>query len=282
MKISVLYVMYPRTLRDLRHKKNTIIKFCKKKFKKDFKLYIVNNNLRCNISSNKYLFINRNNSYFDFGAWDFLIKNFQEIYKSDWILFINDTFNKDYKNHIKLFNIEILRKYRGKKYAIGHIDAYMKNNSFINVSLNKFQSSYWLRTSFVFFNPNFLKKLKTILFLKKKDIFLNSSPKINRIKTKISDNFYNQIYYWLLGHNLNDKLSNEYRNVKRDNSVKYLRNKISTILNEYLLSRKLEKYNYRLIDIEWTFYNKYKIYDNVKKQIIFATNMRDKNKTSHP
>ena len=63
---------------------------------------------------NKYLFINRNNSYFDFGAWNFLIKNFQEIYNSDWILFINDTFNKDYKNHIKLFNIEILQKYIGK------------------------------------------------------------------------------------------------------------------------------------------------------------------------
>ena len=61
-----------------------------------------------------------------------------------------------------------------------------------------------------------------------------------------------------------------------------LRNKIPTILNEYLISRKLEKYNYRLIDIEWAFYNKYKIYDNVKKQIIFATNMRDKNKTLHP
>ena len=158
----------------------------------------------------------------------------------------------------------------------------MKNNNFINVSLNKFQSSYWLRTSFVFLNPNFLSKLKTLLFLKKKDIFINASTKIDKKKIRISENFYNQIYYWLLGHNQKNKLSNEYRNVKRDNSIKYLRNKIPTILNEYLLSRKLEKYNYRLIDIEWAFYNKYKIYDNVKKQIIFATNMRDKNKTLHP
>ena len=70
-------------------------------------------------------------------------------------------------------------------------------------------------------------------------------------------------------------MSNNYRNQKRNLSNSYIKNKISTITNEFFLTRKLEDLGYQIFDIEWLHYKKNyndpieQIKYSVKKRLIF-------------
>ncbi len=280
MKIVVLYVSYPKSEKEFKKNVEKIQIFLKEKLTEDYEILIVNNNSKIKFQNKNGKIKNishRNNSYFDFGGWNFLLRyNKKKINKSDWVLIINDTFDKDYKYHLKLFNKQMLKKLNKENVALGHLDAYINKDKFENVSLLGNASSYWLRTSFLFINSSFFSKINSLLFLKKKDVFYKNSYDIDKKNIKISKNFYNQIMFWLLGVSPEKKLSHKYRNVKRNISKSYLRNKITTILNEFHLSRTLENFGYKLIDIEWAFYQKQKYYPISTEQIKFCNEQRQK------
>ena len=67
-------------------------------------------------------------------------------------------------------------------------------------------------------------------------------------------------------------MSNNYRNQKRNLSNLYVKNKISTIVNEFFLTRKLEDLGYKIFDIEWLYYNKK--YNNPVEQIKYCAKKR--------
>ena len=280
MKIVVLYVSYPKSEKEFKNNLEKIRVFLREKLKKNYEIFIVNNNSKIKYQNKNDKLKNisyRNNSYFDFGGWNFLLRyNKKKINKSDWVLIINDTFDKDYKYHLKLFNKQMLKKLNKENVALGHLDAYINKDKFENVSLLGNASSYWLRTSFLFINSSFFSKINSLLFLKKKDVFCKDSYDIDKKNIKLSKNFYNQIMFWLLGVSPEKKLSHKYRNVKRNISKSYLRNKITTILNEFHLSRTLENFGYKLIDIEWAFYQKKKYYPVSTEQIKFCNEQRQK------
>ena len=260
MKVLVFYVSFPKNLNDFEKNLNKLKKYLKIKKINDYDLCIVNNNpqilIKKKINIKKKIF-NRNNSYFDFGAWNYLFqKKRQKISKYDWILLTNDTFDKDYRYHLKLFDSSKLETLIGRNVAFGHLDAYTNVNGFSKVSLNNKTSSYWLRTSFLFVNSSFFLKIKSLIFIKKNKIFKKNSNEVNRSNLKISDNYYDQINFWLFGINPEKKLSNNYRNQKKNSSNSYVKNKISAIANEFLLTRKLEDLGYKIFDIEWLYYNK--------------------------
>lgn len=280
MKIVVLYVSYPKSEKEFKKNLEKIQVFLKEKLTEDYEIFIVNNNSKIKYQNKNDKIKNisyRNNSYFDFGGWNFLVRcNKKKINKSDWVLIINDTFDKDYKYHLKLFNKQMLKKLNKENVALGHLDAYTNKDKFENVSLLGNASPYWLRTSFLFISSSFFSKINSLLFLKKKDVFYKDSYDIDKKNIKISKNFYNQIMFWLLGVLPEKKLSHKYRNVKRSTSKSYLRNKIITILNEFHLSRTLENFGYKLIDIEWAFYQKQKYYPLSIEQIKFCNEQRQK------
>ena len=108
MKIVVLYVSYPKSEKEFKKNVEKIQIFLKEKLTEDYEILIVNNNSKIKFQNKNGKIKNishRNNSYFDFGGWNFLLRyNKKKINKSDWVLIINDTFDKDYKYHLKLFN----------------------------------------------------------------------------------------------------------------------------------------------------------------------------------
>ena len=276
MKVLVFYVSFPKNLNDFEKNLNKLKKYLKIKKINDYDLCIVNNNPQILIKkkiNRKEKIFNRNNSYFDFGAWNYLFqKKRQKISKYDWILLTNDTFDKDYRYHLKLFDSSKLETLIGRNVAFGHLDAYTNVNGFSKVSLNNKTSSYWLRTSFLFVNSSFFLKIKSLIFIKKNKIFKKNSNEVNRSNLKISDNYYDQINFWLFGINPEKKLSNNYRNQKKNSSNSYVKNKISAIANEFLLTRKLEDLGYKIFDIEWLYYNKN--YNNPVEQIKYCAKKR--------
>ena len=284
MKILVFYVSFSCDKNDFTKKLKKLKKFLKKKFIKNFEICIVNNNQKFLLETknkNKEKIYNRNNSYFDFGAWNFLlqIKN-KKIDKYDWILLTNDTFDQDYICHLKLFDKTKLEILKGQKVAVGHLDAYTKKETFAKVSLFGKTSAYWIRTSFLLINSSFFSNINSLIFIKKKNIFKKNSLKIDHKSLKISSNYLNQINFWLFGTNPKKKLSNAYRNQKKNLSKIYIKNKISTILNEFYLSRKIEELGYKIFDIEWLYYKNN--YTNPIKQIKFAAKKRFNQNIKNP
>ena len=277
MKLLVLYVSFSLDLEKLKNNLKNIKNFLKKKSLKNYDIYSVNNNpkilLNEKLKKDEKIF-SRNNSYFDFGAWNFLFqKKKKNINRYDWVLLTNDTFDKDYSYHLKLFNKEMLSNMSGQKVALGHLDAYSNKDGFKKVSLHKKKSSYWLRSSFLLIDAKFFSKINSLIFFKKKKIFINNTTKINKNNIKISKNFYDQINFWLFGLNPNKKLSKNYRNQKKNFSKFYVKNKITTILNEFYLSRLIENFKFKIYDIEWLYFNKKK-YVNPIKQIKYCANKR--------
>ena len=74
MKVLVFYVSFPKNLNDFEKNLNKLKKYLKIKKINDYDLCIVNNNPQILIKkkiNRKEKIFNRNNSYFDFGAWNY-------------------------------------------------------------------------------------------------------------------------------------------------------------------------------------------------------------------
>jgi hypothetical protein len=258
INLIILFVQYDQKKYDYSFEK--LKQIVVKEQNINCKFFVIDNSIEQhytqNISENITL-INGDNSEREFSGWQRGIEKLKELNLNyDIVLFINEAFlayNDSYL--VKYFQTAVDRCIKYKA-AVGIVDKDEKNRT---LSINNFIFTKWLRSNMFFVPKSFIDKLDSMILISNSElnqiIPVDFHNKISSYKdcftedNTLNESFKQKIFEWLtiLWHT---------KIVLSEQTWDFFRTKVKAILNEALLTSKIDELGY---DIIW-YEAKYKIY----------------------
>jgi hypothetical protein len=188
------------------------------------------------------------NRFREFSAWDSAwqkIKNKAVTYQL--IHLATSAFNTLYTAYLKLFDYRLLKMTSRYGLVLGHVDYY---GDAVEILHYRFQ--HWIRSSFVFLPPFMLSDLDSFIAVREPEKYFSDDPLYPfKSDASISRNYQEYLLGWLTGNGTGQGVQWHSRFDLSSETLPFFKQKALAIFNEQLLSAKLRKLGYPLIDVTW-------------------------------
>ena len=214
------------------------------------RVIVVDNALPPDVVSERGLtaVIGGDNSSREFSAFDRALAFIgADIWSYDFVHCATSAFNTLYVAYLERFSPILLQATAGRAVCIGHIDCY---DEAIEVCGHRAQ--HWMRSGFFFLPPTEIKALGSFVSVPDSvPIFSGRPDRPFRDDAPVSSRYQDYITRWLTGDGVGQGVSWHSRFALTDDTVDMFMSKARAILNEQMLSIRLQALGCRLIDVTW-------------------------------
>jgi len=188
------------------------------------------------------------NTAWEFSAWDSALGALRtSLTRYDFIHFVTSAYEQLYTAYVGRIDTAMLIALRGRDVALGHIDAYDAP-----VRILGRVSQAWLRSSFVFVPPATLRRLGSMVSLNDARKWFSGDPAAPFHKdAPISTGFRSHIVNWLTGDGTGQGSIWHSRFELNVDTLRHFEAKALAILNEHLLSLRIQAQGTALVDATW-------------------------------
>jgi len=184
----------------------------------------------------------------EFSAFDRAIEFVgREIWSYDLVHCATSAFNTLYVAYLERFDTALLHALSGRPACAGHIDCYNEP-----IAVGSYRSQHWIRSCFFFLPPAELMALGTLVSVADGTPFFTGDPEHPfKADAPISQRYREYITHWLTGDGVGQGVAwHSTFSLTRD-TVRAFEQKALAILNEHLLSIRLQAQGCRLVDVTW-------------------------------
>lgn len=188
------------------------------------------------------------NTVWEFSAWDTALKALRpSLMRYDYVHFVTSAYRQLYAAYIARIDTGMLLALQGRDIALGHIDFY---NAPVRVLGRTSQG--WLRSSFVFAPPATVRRLGPMVTLHEAREWFTGDPAAPfRADAPLSADFRALIIDWLTGEGTGQGSAWHSRFALNADTLGHFEAKSLAILNEHLLSLRLQAQGTALADATW-------------------------------
>ena len=192
--------------------------------------------------------IGGDNSSREFSAFDRAVDFVAgDIWSYDLVHFATSAFNTLYVAYLQRFGPELLQVIAGRPACVGHIDCYNEP-----IQVGAYPGQHWIRSCFFFLPPAEVKALRSFVSVADGTPFFSGNPHSPfRADAPISQRYRDYITDWLTGRGVGQGVQwHSTFELTKDTLTKF-EEKARAILNEQLLSIRLQSLGCHLIDVTW-------------------------------
>lgn len=165
----------------------------------------------------------------------------------DLVNLTTSAFRELYRGYLERFRPAVLYAIAGRPVCLGHIDCYNEPIQIIGS-----ESQHWIRTSCMFLPPMLLRSLGTVVSTDDRKRWFSGDPsKPFRADAPLSSAYQNLIIDWLIGKDIGQGVSWHSRIRLDDHHLPEFEQKALSILNEHLLSLRVQAAGGYTIDVTW-------------------------------
>ncbi len=188
------------------------------------------------------------NAAWEFSAWDSALKALRpSLMRYDYIHFVTSAYQQLYTAFIDRIDTALLLALQGRDVALGHIDAY---NTPVRILGRTTQA--WLRSSFAFVPPATLRRLGPMASLHEATTWFSRDPASPfHADAPLSPDFRSHIIQWLTGEGTGQGSVWHSRFELNSDTLGHFEAKALAILNEHLLSLRLQTQGTAMVDATW-------------------------------
>jgi hypothetical protein len=188
------------------------------------------------------------NSSREFSAFDRAVEFAgSRIWSYSFVHFATSAFNTLYVAYLDRFTPSLLAATAGRAACVGHIDCYNQP-----IEINGQRSQHWVRSCFFFLPPTEVKALGSFVSLADGRPFFSGDPDAPfRADAPLDGQYREYITDWLTGGGVGQGVTWHSTFTLTRDTVDAFEQKARTILNEQLLSLRLQGLGCRLLDVTW-------------------------------
>ena len=170
-----------------------------------------------------------------------------DIWSYDFIHFATSAFNTLYVDYLARFDTDLLRAAAGRPACVGHIDCYNEP-----IELGVFTAQHWIRSCFFLLSPSDVRLLGTCAAAPAHAELFSGDPAHPFLpQAPLSERYRAFITDWLTGPGLGQGVEWHSTFALTDETLRAFEDKARAILNEQLLSIRLQALGCRLVDVTW-------------------------------
>ena len=167
--------------------------------------------------------------------------------EGDLVHLVTSTFGSLYSDYTKFIDERILPAVAGSNLCVGHLDAYNEPISIFGV-----MSQHWLRTSYLLLGREVVNAIGSMVSIAEtRSLFPANDSALFLDDAPISDNYKEYIVRWISGQDIGQVLRWHSGFAITPDQLPRFRRKAHTIINEHLLSIRLEQAGVRIMDAIW-------------------------------
>jgi len=192
--------------------------------------------------------IGGDNSSREFSAFDRAIEWVgADIWSYDFVHLATSAFNTLYVAYLERFAPSLLAAAAGRPVCIGHIDCYNEP-----IQVRTYHAQHWIRSCFFFLPPSELRALGSLVSIADGRSFFSGDPDAPfRSNAPLSEQYREYIVNWLTGAGVGQDVRWHSTFSLTPDTLDAFEQKARAILNEQLLSCRLQALGCRLIDVTW-------------------------------
>jgi hypothetical protein len=194
--------------------------------------------------------IGGSNAAWEFSAWDAGLRfAAAELDGYDLVHLATSAFDTLYTGYLRRFDDALLAEGARRRIACGHVDYYAEP-----VTLFGERSRHWLRSSFVMLPPAELRRLGSLVSVgpeRRAALFSGDPAAPFRADAPISDSYRRSIIGWLVGDGTGQGMEWHSRFALTAETLDFFERKTLAILNEQMLSLRLQAQGCALADATW-------------------------------
>lgn len=165
----------------------------------------------------------------------------------DFVALATSAFERYDTAHLERLSAPMLAAMRGRRVALGHIDAFNQPVEAFGIGLQA-----WLRSSFVLLPPDELRGLgSTVTAGPQAPLFSGDPAQPFRADAPVSPAYRALIHGWLTGDGTGQGVAWHSRFVLSAGTLPYYEAKARAILNEQMLTARLQQRGCRPVDLTW-------------------------------
>ena len=192
--------------------------------------------------------IGGDNSSREFSAFDRALEFVgEDIWSYDFVHFATSAFNTLYVAYLDRFAPSLLAAAAGRPVCIGHIDCYNEP-----IQVRTYQAQHWMRSCFFFLPPAEVKALGSLVSVADDRPFFSGNPDSPfRADAPLDRQYRDYIAQWLTGAGVGQGVTWHSTFALTPDTLHAFEQKTRAILNEQLLSIRLQALGCRLVDVTW-------------------------------
>ena len=194
------------------------------------------------------MLIGGDNSSREFSAFDRAVDFVgNRIWSYSLVHFATSAFDTLYVAYLDRFVPSLLAATAGRATCVGHIDCYNQP-----IEINGQQSQHWVRSCFFFLPPAEVKALGSFVSIADGSRFFSGDPDAPfRCDAPLDGQYRDYITEWLTGRGVGQGVTWHSTFTLTRDTVDAFEQKARMILNEQLLSLRLQALGCRLLDVTW-------------------------------
>ncbi len=192
--------------------------------------------------------IGGDNSSREFSAFDRALEFVgADIWSYNFVHFATSAFNTLYVAYLERFVPSLLAAAAGRPVCIGHIDCYNEP-----IRVRTYQAQHWMRSCFFFLPPAEIKALGSLVSIADGRPFFSGDPDAPfRTDAPLDRQYREYITKWLTGDGVGQGVTWHSTFRLTCDTLDAFEQKARAILNEQLLSIRLQALGCRLVDVTW-------------------------------
>jgi hypothetical protein len=170
-----------------------------------------------------------------------------EIWTYDLVHFATSAFYTLYVAYLERFDTALLQAAAGWPACIGHIDCYDES-----IGLRGFRAQHWIRSCFFFLPPSEVKALGSLVSVPPDVAWFSGNPQQPFCDdAPLTQRYRDYITRWLTGSGVGQGVEWHSRFALTHETLRAFEQKAVAILNEQMLSVRLQALGCRLVDVTW-------------------------------
>ncbi len=170
-----------------------------------------------------------------------------EISTLDLVHFVTSAFHTLYVGYLERFSGPLLREAAGRAVCLGHIDCYNEP-----VEILGHEAQHWIRSGFFFLSPAQANALGTFAAIDEGGRFFSGDPRSPfRGDAPLSATYQRNILGWLTGRDIGQGVTWHSAFELNADTLSAFEGKALSMMNEQLLSIRLQQQGCSLIDVTW-------------------------------
>ena len=170
-----------------------------------------------------------------------------DLWSYDFIHLATSAFNTLYVSYLERFEPSLLAAAAGGPACIGHIDCYNEP-----IQVRTYHAQHWIRSCFFFLPPAELRTLGSLVSIADGRPFFSGNPAAPfRADAPLDQQYREYILNWLTGAGVGQDVTWHSTFALTPETIDAFEQKARAILNEQLLSCRLQALGCRLIDVTW-------------------------------